>query len=86
MVALCFSGLIFNDNNNWFHIDKFFKRQLTLGPASAAKTQLSELRIRVGGAPERIRTSGLLNRNQMLYPAELRVQLIVVVCIGGICK
>ena len=35
------------------------------------------------GAPERIRTSGLLNRNQMLYPAELRVRLIVVVCIGG---
>ena len=35
------------------------------------------------GAPERIRTSGLLNRNQMLYPAELRVRLIVVVCIWG---
>ena len=31
------------------------------------------------GAPERIRTSDLLNRNQMLYPAELRVRLILVV-------
>ena len=39
-----------------------------------------------GGAPERIRTSGLLNRNQMLYPAELRVQLFVAICTVGKCK
>ena len=27
------------------------------------------------GAPERIRISDLLNRNQMLYPAELRAHM-----------
>ena len=56
-------------------MDRLRDDQLAFSQKPLFLGQYSGNRVRRGGAPERIRTTNLLIRSQMLYPVELRAQI-----------